>query len=753
MKRKNRLGFATTLTVVTCLPALAQQQEPISTHRLDQVEVTATRASAKTPMTFTNLGKKQLLKSNLGMDVPYLLLQTPSVIATSDPGFGIGYTYLRVRGVDAAGINTMTNGVPLNDSESQGVFWANMPNFSSSIHDVQLQRGVGTSSNGQAAFGASLNLRTDHFALEPTASVSLLGGSYHTFRRDVHASTGRIAGHWALEARLGKTSTDGYVDRSGTEGTSYFLQGGYVGELTTLRFLAFGGKQRTGIAWNGLSPADEAKYGRRYNSAGHMNPGSTPAEARYRYNTDNYEQNHYQLHFSDRHLTGWTLNLTGHYTHGYGFTDEYRTGRKLLEYGLQPFPLLDKKGNNVLDEKGEKKMVEKISLLRTKYLKNDFYGAIASAEHKDDKWEFTLGLAGNHYKGLHYGERTPITPYPHQVEPNDRYYDDTAHKTDLSGFVKTTLELTKGFNLFADLQYRFIDYRIKGTTDNFAKKLGTAQQVDLKKTFKFFNPKAGIFWQVSPKSHFYGSVAVAHREPSRNHYVNAGSLAEPRAERLTDWELGYGFRSRSFTAGLNFYYMKYKDQLVLNGKKSDVGADLSENVPNSYRMGLEINASWLIAPSLRWDLAFGTSKNRIKRYTIYVWSEQTKKNEALHYDNTQIAFSPNVTLSNTLTFSRGGFEAALSSQLVGRQYLDNTGSKARSIPSYHVENLRLSYDLPVRFAKGWNLSLQINNLLNRKYVSNGSGGFGLDKDGRESSWLGFSPQAGTHILVGTTLTL
>ena len=254
--------------------------------------MTATRASEKTPMTFTNVSKERLQKNNLGLDIPYLLLQTPSVVATSDAGIGIGYTALRVRGVDASGINVMTNGVPLNDSESQGVFWANMPNFSASVQDAQLQRGVGTSSNGAGAFGASLNLRTDHFLLTPSASVSLLGGAFNTFRREVHASTGRIAGHWALEARLGRTTTDGYVDRSGTDGRSYFIQGGYFGEKTILKFLAFGGKQHTGIAWNGLSAKDEAKYGRTYNSAGHINPGSTPQDARYRYNTDNYEQNH-----------------------------------------------------------------------------------------------------------------------------------------------------------------------------------------------------------------------------------------------------------------------------------------------------------------------------------------------------------------------------------------------------------------------------------------------------------------------------
>lgn len=751
MKRKTILCTTASLSLVACLPALAQQQDSLTTHRLEGIEVTATRASAKTPMTFTNLTKKQLQKASLGLDIPYLLLQTPSVVATSEPGIGIGYTYLRVRGVDAAGINTMTNGVPLNDSESQGVFWANMPNFSSSIQDAQLQRGVGTSSNGSAAFGASLNLRTDHFSMVPTASVSLLGGAYNTFRRDVHASTGRIAGRWALEARLGKTTTDGYVDRSGTDGTSYFLQAGYFGDQTLLKFLAFGGKQRTGIAWNGLSPEEEAVYGRHYNSAGHMNPGSSPADARYRYNTDNYEQNHYQLQLTHHLASGWVLNLTGHYTKGYGFTDEYRTGRKLAEYRLKNFILRDDQGQAILDKNGKEQTVKKISLLRTKYLDNDFYGGIASAEYKAGRLEFTAGLAGNHYQGLHYGERLPVTPYPYQVEPNERYYEDTANKTDLSGFTKATYEITAGLNLFADLQYRFIDYRIAGTIDHFTG--GVQQMMDLKKTFSFFNPKAGLFYQFAPQHHVYGSVAVAHREPNRKHYTEVGADQYPRAERLTDWELGYGFRSSTFTAGINLYYMRYKDQLVLNGKKSDVGGDLSENVPQSYRAGIELNASWLILPGLRWDLAFGTSKNRIQDYTLYVWSDQTSANEALHYHDTPIAYSPSVTLSNSLTLTQGRFEAALTSQWVGQQYLDNTGSSTRSLPGYHVAGLRLGYDLPVHFVKGWSISLQVNNLLNHKYASNGWGGFSLDAQGAETSWLGFYPQAGTHAFLATTLTL
>lgn len=762
MKRKTTIlstvVLSATATFLTSpsIATAAQLADSLSTHRLEEVQVTATRASAKTPMSFSNVSKGQLLKSNLGQDVPYLLLQTPSVVATSEPGIGIGYTYLRVRGVDAAGINIMTNGVPLNDSESQGVFWANMPNFSSSIQDAQLQRGVGTSSNGSAAFGASLNLRTDHFSMTPTASLTLLGGSYNTFRRDVHASTGRIAGHWALEARLGKTTTDGYIDRSGTEGTSYFIQGGYFGENTILKLLSFGGKQRTGIAWNGLSPKEEAVYGRRYNSAGHMNPGSAPQDARYRYNTDNYEQYHYQAQLTQRLSEGLILNLTAHYTKGYGFTDEYRTGRKLKEYGLKEFILRDESGAAILDKDGKEQKVKKITLLRTKYLDNDFAGGIATLDYKSDRLELTAGLSANHYTGDHYGERLPVTPYPYLVEPNERYYEDKANKTDLSGFVKANYEVVTGLNLFADLQYRFIDYRIAGTIDHFVKNSQgamVAKEIDLKKTFNFLNPKAGLFYQSAPQHHVYGSVAVAHREPNRKNYTEVSPKDYPRAERLTDYEVGYGFRSRTFTAGLNLYYMDYHDQLVLNGKQSDVGGKLSENVASSHRMGAELNASWKICPMLRWDLAGAVSQNQIKQYHLYAWSDQAGDEVLTTYDRTPIAYSPQLVLSNTLTFVHRAFEAALTSQYVGMQYLDNTGSRERSLPAYHVASLRLGYELPVHFVRSWSISLQINNLFDARYSSNGGAGYTFDKKGAISSYTWTYPQAGIHAFLGTTITI
>ena len=450
------------------------------------------------------------------------------------------------------------------------------------------------------------------------------------------------------------------------------------------------------------------------------------------------------------------LNLTAHYTKGYGFTDEYRTGRKLKDYGLKEFILRDENGVAILDKNGKEQKVKKITLLRTKYLDNDFAGGIATLDYKSNRLELTAGLSANHYAGDHYGERLPVTPYPYLVEPNERYYEDKANKTDLSGFVKANYEVTTGLNLFADLQYRFINYRIAGTIDHFVKNSQgamVAQEIDLKKTFSFLNPKAGLFYQFTPQHHVYGSVAVAHREPNRKNYTEVSPKDYPRAERLTDYEVGYGFRSSSFSAGLNLYYMDYHDQLVLNGKQSDVGGKLSENVASSHRMGAELNTSWKICPMLRWDLAGAVSQNQIKQYHLYAWSDQAGAEVLTTYDRTPIAYSPQMVLSNTLTFAHRAFEAALTSQYVGMQYLDNTGSRERSLPAYHVASLRLGYELPVHFVRGWSISLQINNLFDARYSSNGGAGYTFDKNGAISSYTWTYPQAGIHAFLGTTITI
>lgn len=713
---------------------------------LQEVSVLGTKAGKKTPMSYSNLSKETIGRSNLGLDLPFLLQLQPSVVATSDAGTGIGYTALRVRGVDATGINITANGVPINDSESQAVFWVNMPDFASSLQELQVQRGVGTSTNGAAAFGASINMRTDNLALRPYAEVGLSGGSFATFRRNVRVGTGRLGGHWALDARLSKITSRGYVDRATVDLGSYFVQAGYFGERTALRFVTFGGVEQTGIAWNGISREQEEKFGRRYNPAGHVNPKASPEQAYYYPNTDNYSQRHYQLILTHRPTSSLALNLTGHYTQGFGYTDEYRTGRKLVEYGL-------KKYTNAAG-----KTVSKTALVRRKYLDNDFYGLIASADWRQGAWEVHAGLSGNYYYGDHYGERRWIEQYPEPVHPESRYYQGRGRKGQAAAFVKANYHITSELSAYADLQYRWINYRIDGTYDGYDSKRKQMQQIDLNKTFGFVNPKAGLHYQFAPQHHAYASVAVAHREPNRKGYTEVAPEDYPRHERLIDYELGYGYTGRHLNLSANLYYMDYHDQLVANGKLSDVGGLLQENVAKSYRMGLELMLVAKFTKWLRWEASLALSQSKIQGYH-YHFSTYDKDWEwtglkEVRYDKTDIAYSPSVVLAQALRLNLASLEASLLSQFVGKQYLDNTSDAARSLPAYHTLGLHLSYDLPLRLTKRWQITLQANNLLGARYASNGYVyDTGIQADGTVYSDIRYFPQAETNFLIGTTITL
>lgn len=741
-----RLILSIVLAGISLLSASAQQQglDTLQATTLQELSVVGVRATKKTPMSYSNLSKEVINKSNLGQDLPFLLQMQPSLLATSEAGTGIGYTALRVRGVDAAGINITANGVPINDSESQAVFWVNMPDFASSVQELQIQRGVGTSSNGAAAFGASINMRTDNLSLRPYAEVGMSGGSFSTFRRNIRVGTGRLRGRWAVDARLSKITSNGYVERATVDLGSYFVQAGYFGERMALRFITFGGMEKTGIAWHGISKENEKKYGRTYNSAGHINPKAPVDQASYYHNTDNYNQKHYQLILTHRPSEYLSLNLTGHYTEGFGYTDEYRTGRKLVEYGLKKF--IDKDGNEV----------KKTSILRRKYLDNDFYGLIASMNWQQGPWELNVGLSGNYYYGDHYGERRWVENYPESVYPESRYYQDTGRKGQGAAYVKANYQITKGLSAYADLQYRFINYRIRGTYDGYDAKRKKMQDIDLNKNFNFLNPKAGLYYQIALGHHAYGSLAVAHREPNRKGYTEVSPEDYPKHERMIDYELGYGYTSKSFRLSANLYYMDYKDQLVANGKISDVGGVLQENVDKSYRMGLEIMSGFQPIRWLRWDASLALSQNKIKNYSyhfsVYDANFDWIGLKEVKYEHTDIAYSPSMIVTNALNFVHSGLDASLISQFVGKQYLDNTADTERSLPAYHTLGLRVSYDLPCSFAKRWNVSLQVNNLLNTLYSSNGYiYDTGIRADGTTYSDVRYFPQAGINFLLGSTL--
>lgn len=722
----------------------AQTADSLSIQRLEEVAVVGTRATERTPMAYSNIGRETLAKHNLGVDLPYLLQMQPSTFSTSDAGTGIGYTSLRVRGVDATGINITIGGVPINDSESQAVFWVNMPDLASSVRQVQVQRGVGTSSNGAASFGASVNMALEALSVRPYGSISLSGGSFNTLRANGRFGTGRIAKHWSIDGRVSYITSDGYVDRSGVRLMSYFLQRGYASERTMVKLLSFGGSERTGIAWNGISTKEEEQFGRTYNSAGYK---YTDADGRRHYhdNTDNYLQLHNHLVVSHRFSPVLSLNATLHYTRGYGYTHEYRTGRTLVKFGLQPY----------LDQNGKK--VKKTSLLREKYLDNHFYGMVSSLSWTPERWQIHLGVSGNEYRGAHYGI-LPWVDYPTPVSPTKRYYDNDAKKLDFSTYIKAQYQLTNALSAYVDLQYRHVDYQIDGTTDNYDEGTSAMQVINLKRTFNFLNPKAGLFYQFNPEHHAYASVAISHREPNRKTYTEGAVGVEPRAERLTDYELGYGYKGRLYSLSVGGYYMHYTDQLVMNGKINDVGGMILENVPESYRMGIELQGAARLTNSLHLDASVGLSQNRIKRYEYnfsqydadYNWQGYVLRK----YDNATLAYSPSLIFSGALTYTTGdGFEAALRSQYVSSQYLDNTASADRMLPAYHTMGLRLSYDLRIKGAKGLNVTLEANNILDSRYYSNGYVyDVGLDHHGKEYSDLRYYPQAGLNVLVGTTLT-
>ncbi len=720
------------------------KQDSIKTVELEEISVLATKMNKRTPMAYSTLKKEEIQKSNLGQDMPYLLQMQPSVVVSSEAGTGLGYTYMRVRGVDTQGINVMVNGVPLNDSESQGVFWVNMADFAGSTSELQLQRGVGSSTNGAGAFGASLNMRTDNLSNNPYTQVNLSLGSYGTEKETVRLGTGRIKQHWSFDARLSRIKSKGYIDRATFDGLGYFIQGAYIADRTLIKVLSFGGKEKTGVAWWALDPAN-AKFGRTFNISGVMDLDPEGKKTTYyKDNTDNYRQIHNQLIISHKVNQELSLNFTGHYTNGFGYTEEYKRGwygegAKLKEYGLEEF-----------EQNGT--LVETSHLVRRKYLDNDFFGGILTVDWKADKWHIDFGLSANKYIGQHYGEIRWIKNYKSPVLPEDRYYDDEANKIDFSTFIKANYQVSNHLNAYLDLQYRHINYQIDGTYDGYDKIRKAMQEINLDTNFDFFNPKFGLLYQFSPRQNVYSSVAVAHREPNRKTFTDASVGEYPKAERLIDYELGYAYMGKVFSASANAYFMQYKDQLVLSGGKSNVGGDLVENVADSYRMGIELASNIKPCDWLNLDLTMALNKSQIKHYNYLVEDWDNGGFKSFSADNTPIAFSPSILTSGSITLSKWGGELRLSGNYIGKQHLDNTGSKERMLQDFFVANLLLTYKLPVKFVKEWRLSLQVNNLFNAEYANNAYTYTGIIK-GKINSFNCPYNQAPINFLVGTSISI
>lgn len=743
--------FLTTAALVSAscaaLAATAPKADTAKVVRLQNVEVTATRATKTTPVAFTNVSKQQIAELNYGKDIPFLVSSTPSVLTTSDAGAGIGYSAMRVRGTDATRINVTANDIPMNDAESHSIFWVNTPDFASSLEDIQIQRGVGTSTNGAGAFGASVNMRTQRFSMNPYAEMSGTYGSFNTNKETFKVGSGLIGGHWNFDARFSHIASDGYRDRASSKLHSYFAQAGYFGGQTSVRFITFGGKECTYHAWDGISKTDLTDN-RKYNPNGEIKRDGKVIGI-YDDQTDNYRQTHYQLIWDQGIGANWHWNLGLHYTDGFGYYQEYKNARTLKEYGLEPFMVGDNK-------------VKKSSLVRKKNVDSGFGGAVFSLNFAKGSLNTTFGGSFNSYANDHYGNVIWVENYLLPLDPSHEYYRNKGKKNDFTIYWKASNTLWQSLRLYADMQYRHIGYKITGDNDkwDWTASPEHLQVLNVDEKFDFFNPKVGLIYDFNKHNTAYASFSVAQKEPTRNNYTDGLFTVHPKAEKLFDWEAGYTFSSDRFTAGVNFYYMKYKDQLVLNGKLNEIGEAMAENVPDSYRMGVELQAGVKITEWLRWDLNGTFSRNRIKDYVGYVsnyeastWNDLYTQT-AVEKGSTTIAMSPSFIGNSVIAFNLKGFSAQFTSQYVSRQYLDNFENKEDSLDPYFVSHLNLAYTFKLPHVKAITVGCTVYNIFNEKYETNGysqtcalvsaDGSYKLSSDPR------FYPMAGTNVLAHLT---
>lgn len=705
---------AVTSILLTTLGFTAYAQQPVaqdSVNKLDEVLVQSVRANSNTPVTFTNVTKAELAPRNLGQDIPVLLNYLPSVVTTTDAGNGFGYTGIRVRGADATRVNVTLNGIPFNDAESHGSFWVNMPDFASSAESIQLQRGVGTSTNGAGSFGASLNVLTDTYKHDSSGEISNSFGSYGSRKHTVKFSTGLMNDKFEIAGRLSSLASDGYIDRASSDLKSYFLQGTYVGNTTLIKALVFGGKEKTYQAWNGIS-ADSLRANRRFNPSG-MYVDENGKTRYYDNETDNYQQDNYQLHWNEKWSDRWSTNAALHYTRGKGYYENYRDDAGFSKYGLLPVTI----GGTEITA---------ADLITQKWLDNDFYGYTLSANYKDDKFNIVMGGAWNKYKGAHYGN-VIWAQYSGNVRPGDRYYDNDADKQDANIYTKVNYQITSKLNLFGDLQLRHVEYEASDVLES------NDTPLPVNDTFNFFNPKAGLTYTVNDKNNIYFSYARANKEPRRSDYEYGSN----KSESLNDFELGWRFKSGQSTVNINGYYMRYKDQLVLTGELNDVGGHIYTNSGDSYRMGIEADATLVLAE--KWILRPNIAVSDNKNVDFNIETETGTQN----LGNTEIAFSPSVIAGNQLIFLPvKNFQVALLSKYVGEQFMDNYETPSAKLKSYFTSDLNISYEWNInKVFKSIVFNGLVNNIFDKEYVSNGA----MYGDPY------YYPQAGINFLVGATL--
>lgn len=718
--------IVTTLALFGLTMASQAQQQPTDSLEgkkvvLDEVFVSAIRVTKESPVTFSNLTKEQIKPRNLGQDIPILMNFLPSVVTTSDAGAGVGYTGIRVRGSDATRVNVTINGIPYNDAESHGTFWVNMPDFASSTESLQLQRGVGTSTNGAGAFGASLNLLTDAVSDEAYGQISSSIGSFNTLRNNLKFSTGLLNEHVEISGRLSRISSDGYVDRASSDLDSYFLQGAYKDDNTLIKALLFGGHEITYQSWFGIDAAT-LESDRTFNPAGQYTDENGNTKF-HKNQVDNYKQDHAQLLWNEKLSDNWSTNIAFHFTKGRGFFEEFKENDDLVDYGIE---------NLTVD--GE--AVTEGDIIRRRWLDNNFFGAVFSTNYVKENLNLIVGGGWNKYEGDHFGE-VVWARFANNIDRDNRYYDDNSVKTDFNIYTKVNYKLNDKWSLYGDLQYRTVGYQANGEDTGL---------VD--ETYNFFNPKAGLTFDLNKNNNFYFSYGVANREPNRNDFENGS----PRSEKLNDFELGWRYVSPSVQLNTNVYYMGYKDQLVLTGELNDVGAPLRENIGDSYRFGLEIDANIQLGDKFQISPNIALSTNKNKDFVFQ------RDGVLQNLGDTNISYSPNLIAGNRLSYLPSeNLQISLFTKVVGKQYLGNIDAESSILESYSQTDFNIQYEIQTNsFIKSIVLSGLVNNIFNKEYVSNGYF-FTFDDDFSNPGTIttiegaGYYPQAGTNFLVGATL--
>lgn len=696
------------------------QQAADSFYLLSPVEVRALRVGERVPVANTNLSKKEIERLNTGVDIPFLLNQTPSVVANSDAGNGVGYTGLRIRGTDATRINVTLNGIPYNDAESQGTFFVDLPDFSSSAGSIQIIRGVGTSSNGSGAFGASINLSTNEVNREAYGEFNNSFGSFNTWKNTFRAGTGLLKDQFTADIRLSHISSNGYIDRATSKLHSYYFSTAWLAKKSTIRLNIFSGNEKTYQAWNGVSEFDLRNGNRTINYAGTEKPGEP-----YKNETDNFRQDHYQLFFDHKFNDRLSFNTAFFLTKGKGYYEQYKAEEDYGDYGLSnPSPA-----------------ITSTDLVRQLWLQNDFYGNIFSLQLNRDRSRFVFGGGWTRYDGDHFGEI--VWAQNGTPAPNHRWYDNDAIKTDLNLYFKQQTQISSGWNIFYDLQYRKVKYDVNGFRDN--------PSLEVSNDYDFFNPKAGITYN---KNNWkaYASYGIANKEPNRDDF-ESGAEQMPRREQLHDIEWGIERKLQSAGWAANFYYMNYNDQLVLTGKINDVGAYTRTNIPKSYRLGVELSGyktfnSWFnIAGNI------SLSKNKVKNFTEFLDDYDMGGQKSVSYSKTDLAFSPEMVASASLNFTPvKNFEVSLISKYVSNQYMDNTSNANRKLDDFYTQDLRIDYRFSPKWTKEISVFGKVNNLFNEMYEPNGYT-FSYIYGGETITENFYFPMAGVNWMVGVGVKL